>query len=1275
MPFQSKTYSCGSLGKVRRLDNLNHGQANWVNVPVTQAATNGIQLLDIQTAPNNGDHVFTVGPSVGLSASPQFFGVAVSNDGGTTWNIPGGNYQAAAGLSIDNGLLFQWNEVMVVGPQVYGVSGFSVIVGTINSIDYHGTIAVSNDGGATYNTLPWYNNLLSAPNPPMADMDCTSVHFPNLNVGVVALNLPGSLTSYVIKTTDGGGTWLVMNGQNYLTTSLFPNPPGTILPIGPITGISILANQEHIIGVGADFVVSTEPVNTGSPTAGVAADSWRNNGLTNSGVGPPVNQGFYPGIPIGWHLGTFLSPDENVVWISGDSKLGVHSIDHGESTYTVTPGPGWDGSGTGFSRRASHFYFNNLIVDPNVGIIGFYNQSDVTGNKVYWNNRGFSPPFEVLSDDLPGLNYSPTAIWTWYEELPPLPCYKLENCLDSNQVLYTQSTCLNGQPINYVVQLDAPHAGICWKIVDPGDNPDCIGAVPVTCLGFNIDCAAAQCAPPPGPCECPQGTTQVTLPNGTIVCREDIAVLAEGPDPLSGCQKNAVGVNSPLAPALLFGPSPQYSRYGANFYGETSGVAWPINFTTGCTLSSQSWNSFPSVPLPIVNSVSNSAWGTGGPGLDGRVNAGAGITMGSTPCAGPIAGGSRYGTVFCLNVASTNTYSFGFMGFAPEILINGLSFVQAAPGAGDIYQYETWTVIQLTLPAGDYIIQMSAVPGTGVDTCGNFTFNNPPLSPRNPGSIVGWAFEIYDATIAALAAMTNQGQVDATLVYSTKNEDGLPIDYGEAVFNYRCPCGPPPEICPDAFGNYNVIKPILDNCTVNSLNPNANPRIYVCHTYKYTALEGCCYLLTNCTNPSNSFLTSSDLGIHVGNVVTLLDNQGLPIIGCWIVSLAPDCGPVLNPTVTVVQDYGSSLAPINGCDLCAPKCYLLTDCEGNIPPFVVSDDMSAYVTPDLVIRFCPESPSQNPPITECTCFTVTESPNCDNSLILPAGTIISSSLTCEECLPVCYSLTNCQDVSQVTITDTDLSSYIGQVIYIDGCPGTCWIVALAADCTGKVPVVPLEFFADCNTCLGIKPLPPVPLKTRAVQPGYYTEGCPPEYTEKVNCRFSEAMYKDMLVKRYGITPCCNEDMDKWRIKKQILDLKVLYDSTLCLSLSEICCPPCNVTAIVEVFTPINCAPPTNVTGTFEFTPVTCDAPSNVSGVIIIDPVINNCVCYQITINNPAIPCLFDFIDCNGQQQTDYLVAGYAAICAQTYPQSSSCTPFVDYTITASAANCNNGGCV
>jgi len=48
-----------------------------------------------------------------------------------------------------------------------------------------------------------------------------------------------------------------------------------------------------------------------------------------------------------------------------------------------------------------------------------------------------------------------------------------------------------------------------------------------------------------------------------------------------------------------------------------------------------------------------------------------------------------------------------------------------------------------------------------------------------------------------------------------------------------------------------------------------------------------------------------------------------------------------------------------------------------------------------------------------------------------------------------------------------------------------------------------------------------------------------DYHHKVNSEFAEAVYQEMASARYGIEFCCSKDLDKWSIKKELLDLNAV----------------------------------------------------------------------------------------------------------------------------------------
>ncbi len=761
-----------------------------------------------------------------------------------------------------------------------------------------------------------------------------------------------------------------------------------------------------------------------------------------------------------------------------------------------------------------------------------------------------------------------------------MACFILTDCLDGSTI--SSSTNLAAY-VGFTITI-AEQPGHCF-VVTFNQDPACVG-IPVTFVAQYDNCQLCPTDPVTSPCDCPQGTVLVTMPDGTTACQQDVYTLAQGPLFGISCHQDVLGINQSLGgftPAQ-WGPSDQYCRYGARFYGETASLQWPINFNTGCAPATQIFTDFTANPVPAIGpNVVNTLWGDGTGGFTGpytgRFNVAGVVPHPTSPCNDGIS--ERKGFVHCMTVVTTTTYCFGVGAVAPQIIINGLVYIDTSLTELDVFGYENWSVFQLTLPPGNYIIQMTGV-NTGLDSCGNFMFNSPGFNPRNPGSIPGVAFEIYQSTALALSAMTTVPQVNAVLVYSTVNEIGGKFDYGSNN-NYRCPCPLPPAPCYNAFGNYNVTAPILDNCTVNPLNPNANPLIYVCHSYSYTAITPCCYLLTNC-DPAGvpyTLTTNSNLSLEVGNVVTISGPPGYPPIpGCFTVSTTQCTGSEI--AITVTQSFGP--ASDGGCALCAPTCYMLEDCSGIIPAYIVTDDLSLYV--GQTISLCPDDGGP------CGCFIVTLAGGCVGAVPL-VGTITNTYIDCEACIPDCYRLTNCEDPDETVITNTNLSAELGQVIYIDGCPGTCWIVSISDTCVGAVPVVLTETFTDCDTCLGIPPPPPVVLHPRKVKPGYDTPGCDPAYTEKVYCNYSKSVYDNMLITRYGITMCCNDPIEKWEIKKQLLDLMALYDPELCKNTYDTCCPPCAMVATIVVYEGTPCPAPTDMEVEIETPIEDCPPPTNI----------------------------------------------------------------------------------
>lgn len=189
-----------------------------------------------------------------------------------------------------------------------------------------------------------------------------------------------------------------------------------------------------------------------------------------------------------------------------------------------------------------------------------------------------------------------------------------------------------------------------------------------------------------------------------------------------------------------------------------------------------------------------------------------------------------------------------------------------------------------------------------------------------------------------------------------------------------------------------------------------------------------------------------------------------------------------------------------------------------------------------------------------TCFTVEETRLPVNAGIV---TVTDSYIDCPECLEtfpcVCNRITN-QDTIAKDFTYLDC---LFEEVTINLQPNetsekVClinWVLTPEEEA-----LVYIEHFGDCinGQC------PVVPLPKRKVKPGYSTPSCDIEKYEKITCRSSEILYKQVMRLRYGLTNCCPEDDEKWLIKKELIDLDALRDPDyICRPVTSCCNQPIN----------------------------------------------------------------------------------------------------------------------
>lgn len=262
-------------------------------------------------------------------------------------------------------------------------------------------------------------------------------------------------------------------------------------------------------------------------------------------------------------------------------------------------------------------------------------------------------------------------------------------------------------------------------------------------------------------------------------------------------------------------------------------------------------------------------------------------------------------------------------------------------------------------------------------------------------------------------------------------------------------------------------------------------------------------------------------------------------------------------------------------------CYLATNCEDSQDTVVVRFEDETF-QPDLSLTYVFD-------IDPDKCYTLSETAcedlDFDGEPDAPFVTILETFPTCIDCAGECYLLTNCE-TQETIIVQNDLIQYVGKVIqvFVDQDTTLCFFVQ-AIPCSNQtivaLPGAIIECFDNCEDCLPPAPAPvePLVIRDRTVKPGWNTKGCPPEYVEKVSCKFSEAVYQEIASIRYGIEFCCENEieLDRWAIKKELLDLKAIYDENACIIEENQCCPPCNLTAEIV----IQCDPPTYLIGRIE----------------------------------------------------------------------------------------------
>jgi len=296
-----------------------------------------------------------------------------------------------------------------------------------------------------------------------------------------------------------------------------------------------------------------------------------------------------------------------------------------------------------------------------------------------------------------------------------------------------------------------------------------------------------------------------------------------------------------------------------------------------------------------------------------------------------------------------------------------------------------------------------------------------------------------------------------------------------------------------------------------------------------TCLGITAYKLTNCENLNDIKYTYDDLSEYVG------------------LSLRTDCGCY---TVELINYQPTSTSPIviissfNSCLECLRIYYELRDCNLVEPSVYTYTDLSAYIGQIINIKGCD------------TCFEIRETDTPINPGIV---TVTNSFLSCRDCTPPLPCL--CNRMTNYSTEDQDYQ-------YIDCNDETVNLKLAAGQTSGKICLKTwtldhpdtdnLEIFGECTDLQDPKFTWECPetRPKRKIKPGYSVPTCDIEKWEKITCRSSEILYKEVMRLRYGLSNCCPEDDEKWLVKKELIDLAALVDPDyICKAVQSCGCPP------------------------------------------------------------------------------------------------------------------------
>lgn len=803
--------------------------------------------------------------------------------------------------------------------------------------------------------------------------------------------------------------------------------------------------------------------------------------------------------------------------------------------------------------------------------------------------------------------------------------------------------------------------GVCYTVTGSFNIPQGIASIGVQCP------VACQCVIPD--CGCPDGYTL----NDENLCEGIINV-----PPIDN------SVQYEVDPAIWNDGS--FGINAAEFYEDITNKPWPILSTAPGAISIYFDNTL--VPLLVTNTLANQIWGGFSSSVNYRMRvAGVWTGLGNLPI------NEWIGFSYCITLTETKTYYIAYAvdDFARIFIDGTLMLNQDTSG----WAFKKLQIFPITLSSGLHIITGEVKNGGGSAL---FTFEiydatlAQLLAVALPGDIDPYiVFSSQDqlglnwqtgensgySCPDGYALNTCDGLVCSQIVtvpqlpcftFKITFCDGVNLDpiitntdltqYLGAVYiicytdgeDEICGCGSvsraDTEVAPDFTGTFSTIF--------------------------YDCCEKCtqvCYLLEDCQGAVDPIITCTDLSNYVNNIVKLSNCGDI----CWKVTTSETCTDSIL-LGEVLENYPATYTTSPICtyaipDLVKPPISYFININGipyqftyttnsqviidlnslNLGEFSGASNLLVVIGENnygnLCYRFSLDSQICIPPVcstyeTNCEYINIPQSIGSLIVFITINGTLYTTTLTG---FGIGKLLTWLNSLNLGIFTSNCISlicsiNVYGNEIYENIVIGT------GVESDTYIPSCNnvIDFDAACEECLPPAPEPPpLVLHIRRIKPGYFsTNSCiTTEYMERVNCNFAKQVYDAMLIKRYGITVCCDHDVDSWDIKKQGLDFELLGDPNMCKSTICHCLAPCLVDVVLTLLP--TCVAPILIEATLDNL---CFPPTFTDAIVTLEPEPVPCNCYTLAGSNYTI----GWIDCCCEYQSANFLTN-ATVCAHYLP--------------------------